>query len=136
MATLQKFKHLAIHCGTSQSPTRSPAVHLRRRKTTLRMLLSRRRRRESSLRRECLLEKRTKGEDRVRRHSLKDLFQSAPPGDEDVTNDDTLSVPIANNDISGSGYGSGSPKPAWTGFRYRSLLSKKAFRPILHSIAE
>ncbi|KAK7407518.1 hypothetical protein VNO78_09471 [Psophocarpus tetragonolobus] len=129
MATLQKFKHLAIQCGggASQRPTRSPAVPLRRGKTTLRMLLSRRHRRESTLRRECLLEK-TKGEDRVRRHSLKDLFKSAPPGREDVTNED--------RHISGSAYEPGSPKHASTGFRYRSLLSSKAWRPILLSITE
>nr|KYP65736.1 hypothetical protein KK1_011999 [Cajanus cajan] len=102
---MHKFKHLAIQCGAAQSPKRSPVV---RRKTTLGMLLRRRGRR-----RECLLEKR-EGEDEVRRHSLKDLFQSSPPG----------------ADISGS------PKHASTGFRYRSLLSKKAWRLILLSVTE
>ncbi|KAK7308238.1 hypothetical protein VNO77_41840 [Canavalia gladiata] len=126
MATLQKFKHFAIQCGASQSPTRSPVVHLRRRKTTLRMLLSRRRR-------ECLLEKKKVG-DQVRRHSLKDLFLSSPPGDETKGNEDIHSV--SNTGFLGSGYGSSSPKSAWTGFRYRSLLSKKAWRPILLTVTE
>ncbi|XP_010528492.1 PREDICTED: uncharacterized protein LOC104805579 [Tarenaya hassleriana] len=41
MASLQKFKVLATRCGTvAESPTRSPVIHLRRRKT-LRMLLTR-----------------------------------------------------------------------------------------------
>ncbi|KAL2347628.1 hypothetical protein Fmac_001628 [Flemingia macrophylla] len=129
MATLHKFKHLAIQCGAEQSPTRSPVVaRLRRRKTTLGTLLRGRRRREPEIRRECLLEK-TEGEDQVRRQSLKDLFQSSPPGAEDVTNNDE-SVANANADIFGS------PKHAFTGFRYKLLLSKKAWRPILLSIAE
>lgn len=39
--SLQKFKLLATHCSTvAESPTRSPVIHLRRRKT-LRLLLTR-----------------------------------------------------------------------------------------------
>ncbi|XP_061368182.1 uncharacterized protein LOC133311191 [Gastrolobium bilobum] len=143
MATLQKFKLLSMQCGVSQSPTRSPRtsplVQLRRRKTTLRMLLSwsaagRRspRRREPALQRERLLEK--KGGDLVRRHSLKDLFVTAPPGEEDITNEEIHRV--ANADLAGSGYGPGSPRPGWKGFRSRPLVSKKAWRPVLLAIAE
>ncbi|KAJ1408164.1 Brefeldin A-inhibited guanine nucleotide-exchange protein 2 [Sesbania bispinosa] len=77
MATRQKFKLFAIHCGTSRSPTRSLRtsllVHLWRRISTLSMLLGRRggirRRREPMLQRECQL---GKSEDLARRHSLKD----------------------------------------------------------------
>ncbi|KAK7310077.1 hypothetical protein RJT34_07310 [Clitoria ternatea] len=131
-----KFKHFKIQCGATQSPTRSPVVHLWRRKTTLRSLLSRRRR-ESSLRRGCLLEKK-KGGDQVRRHSLKDLFLSSPPNDESVTvtNEDKDSSSTANTGLPGSEFRPGSPKPGWTGFRCRSLLSKKPWRPILLTIDE
>ncbi|CAA7059748.1 unnamed protein product [Microthlaspi erraticum] len=41
MSSLQKFKLLATQCSTvAESPTRSPVIHLRRRKT-LRLLLTR-----------------------------------------------------------------------------------------------
>ncbi|KAJ1390543.1 hypothetical protein SESBI_37444 [Sesbania bispinosa] len=105
------------------------------------MLLGRRggarRRREPMLQRECLLEK--KGDDLVRRHSLKDLFVSSPPGEEDITNHETHndnSVANENSGVNGSGHVPGSPRPAGSGFRYKSLLSKKAWRPVLLTIDE
>ncbi|KAK7275288.1 hypothetical protein RIF29_16400 [Crotalaria pallida] len=160
MTTLHKFKLLAMHCGGSQSPNRSsprasPLVPLRRRKTTLRMLLGRsQRRRLPVLQRERLSDKKKmKGGDRVRRHSLKDLFgSSSPPGQESNPNcsynynyynynnmkEDEIHRSISNAGLSGSGYGNGSPRPGWRmGFRCRSLLSlRKAWRPVLLTIAE
>lgn len=143
MATLQKFKLLAIHCGSSKSPTRSPRtspiVQLRRRKTTLRMLLRRSpRRRGTALQRERPSEK--KSGNLVRRHSLKDLFGSSPPGEEDIKIDVVVVQEThrsVNSGLDGSVYGTGSPGPGWTtGFRCRSLLSRKAWRPVLLAIHE
>lgn len=76
----------------------------------------------------------------MRRQSLKDLFGSSPPSEEDIKND---VVPIqetrrgVNSGLDGSVYGPGSPGLDWTtGFRCKSLLSRKAWRPLLLTIHE
>lgn len=164
MAALQKFKLLATHCGVTQSPTRSPrtspVVQLRRRKTTLRMLLTRSagrrspRRRETpayQLRLEPLPEKRIESGEKVlaqSRPSLKDLFVSSPPfeGERGRGNFKERSFGGENRELGlvskGIGGGStgwlsgpGSPRPVWTGLRYKSLL-RRAWRPVLVTIPE
>lgn len=164
MATLQKFKLLAMQCGVVQSPTRSPRtsplVHLPRRKTTLRMLLcrstSRRspRQRDSPLQLKHLLDsaeekEEEKSKDLMRRNSLKDLFVSPLPNQEEGDGEISNSEKIPSRELGSVGSmdlalavgsvswrdGSGSPKPVWTGFRYRSLL-RKAWRPVLVTIPE
>ncbi|XP_019427083.1 PREDICTED: uncharacterized protein LOC109335403 [Lupinus angustifolius] len=129
MATLQKFKLFATPCGVAQSPTQSPRtsplVQFRRHKTTLQSLLwlnRSSRRRDSPLLQEHSSEK--KG-----RNSLKELFVSSPPREEveeklHVTSSTTVlgSVAVGN--------------PGWMGFRYRSLLKRKAWRPLLLTIHE
>ncbi|KAK7343418.1 hypothetical protein VNO77_12142 [Canavalia gladiata] len=131
MAALQKFKLFATPCGVGQSPTQSPRtsplVQLRRPKTTLRSLLSLSR---STRRQEHVLEK-----DPMRRHSLKDLFVSSPPREEDLHD---ATTPILGSVAVSHSWGdrSGSTNPAWTGFRCRSLLKRKHWRPLLLTIPE
>ncbi|KAI4357772.1 hypothetical protein L6164_001699 [Bauhinia variegata] len=172
MATLQRFKLLATQCGVAPSPTRSPRtsplVQLRRRKTTLRMLfsrstslrLSRRRDSPSPLQLKHLLDspeeeedkkkkEKEKSKDYVQRNSLKELFVSSPPKEEEgegeiseihnATEFGSAATGTGSIALGGSVSwrdGSGSPKPGWTvGFRCRSLL-RKTWRPMLLTIPE
>ncbi|XP_019439041.1 PREDICTED: uncharacterized protein LOC109344740 [Lupinus angustifolius] len=143
MATLQKFKLFATLCGIAQSPTQSPRtsplVNLRRPKTTLQTLLClnrSHRRRDSPLLQEHSSEKK-------RRNSLKELFVSSPPkeGEEKVQAAAATmlgSVAIGNMGLIGPGStdGYGPRNPGWMGFRCRSLLKRKAWRPLLLTIHE
>lgn len=72
----------------------------------------------------------------MRRRSLKDLFVSSPGGEDDVTNDEIGNSSVDNMGLAGPGYAPGSPRPVGSGFRCRSLLSKRAWRPVLVTIAE
>ncbi|XP_054808704.1 uncharacterized protein LOC129310815 [Prosopis cineraria] len=152
MATLQKFKLLAMQCGVVQSPTRSPRtsplVQLQRRKSSLRMLLCRSTSSRSPRRRETILqlkhmldaseEEEGKGKDLMRRNSLKDLFGSSLPSEEEGERVISVSEKLPSRgfrSVVGSVDGLGSPKPVWTGFRYRSLL-RKSWRPALVTIPE
>lgn len=74
--------------------------------------------------------------------TLKDLFVSSPPLEEEesggVGDIQERVVPIPNG--GGAGLpnlkdGPRSPRPGWTGFRYRSLL-RRAWRPMLITIPE
>ncbi|XP_065855080.1 uncharacterized protein [Euphorbia lathyris] len=145
MAALQKFKLLATQCGVAQSPTRSPRtsplVHLRRKKTTLRMLLTRTygsgrrspRRQDSSPIHSILPPK--------KRDSLKDLFVSSPPFEVEENKrklGEMISAKCEVYRMRVNGLGaelSGSPRPGWIGFRYRSLI-RRAWRPMLIGIPE
>ncbi|XP_062110066.1 uncharacterized protein LOC133821909 [Humulus lupulus] len=160
MAALQRFKLLATQCGVTQSPTRSPrtspVVHLRRRKTTLRMLLGRSKTvnyrspprhgnsnssPSSSVIERFRLLKAAPPEKSppVKRNSLKELFGSSSPMEvegEGVYKENRLSVMVSGGGgLTGLQSGSGSPRPGWSGFRYRSLL-RRAWRPMLVSIPE
>ncbi|WZZ68154.1 hypothetical protein YC2023_079524 [Brassica napus] len=90
--SLQKFKLLATHCGTvAESPTRSPVVHLRRRKT-LRLLLTRSSDRWRSPEIQSNADESTGSDgargfsgkrDKIRsRRKLRELFVSSPPVEE------------------------------------------------------
>ncbi|XP_028757857.1 uncharacterized protein LOC114716944 [Neltuma alba] len=154
MATLQKFKLLAMQCGVVQSPTRSPRtsplVQFQRRKTTLRMLLCRStssrspRRRETTFQLKHVMdssEEEDSGKDSMRRNSLKELFGSSLPneegGERQITEiSESNKLPSREfHSFVGSINGLGSPKPGWTRFRYRSLL-RKSWRPALVTIPE
>ena len=148
MAALHKFKLFASQCGVAQSPTQSPRasplIQLRRPKTTLRTLLSLSRSprpQEAPLLQEHVaLEK--KGKDLMRRHSLRDLFGSSPPREEmDHATATTLlgSIGVGNMGLGGPGAwrdGPGSTSSVWRGFRCRSLLKRKVWRPLLLTIPE
>ncbi|KAI4313892.1 hypothetical protein L6164_026838 [Bauhinia variegata] len=169
MATLQKFKLFATHCGVAPSPTRSPRtsplVQLPRRKNTLRMLFSRStslrlpRRRDSPLQLKHLLDsseeedekkEKEKGKDLAQRNSLKELFVSSPPKEEQGKGEisdihiatelgpaatETVSIAALGGPVSWRD-GPGSLTSGWTGgFRCRSLL-RKAWRPMLLTIPE
>ncbi|KAM1919395.1 hypothetical protein ACFX15_023336 [Malus domestica] len=78
----------------------------------------------------------------VQRNSLKDLFVSSPPfelNDGRKTDSDRDkqakfgSLVTVGKEI--GGFGPGSPRLAWTGFRYKSLL-RRAWRPVLVTIPE
>ncbi|KAI9120163.1 hypothetical protein K1719_008811 [Acacia pycnantha] len=156
MATLQKFKLLAMQCGVVQSPTRSPRtsplVQFQRRKTSLRMLLCRStssrapRRKESTIQLKHVLdssEEEENGKDLMRRNSLKELFGSSLPNEEQECQrqigEISDSEKLASRELRSVGVGSvnglGSPKPGWMRFRYRSLL-RKSWRPALVTIPE
>ncbi|TKY50868.1 hypothetical protein E2542_SST22374 [Spatholobus suberectus] len=133
MAALQKFKLFATPCGVGQSPTQSPRtsplVQFRRPKTTLRTLLSLNR---CPRRQEHVVEK-----DPMRRHSLKDLFVSSPPREEHVRDHETTPMLSSSFAIPRSWSNEpGSTNPPWTGFRCRSLLKRKHWRPLLLTIPE
>ncbi|ESW14939.1 hypothetical protein PHAVU_007G030600 [Phaseolus vulgaris] len=129
MAALQKFKLFATPCGVRQSPTQSPRtsplVQFRRPKTSLRTLLSLNRSPRQAVEK-----------DPMRRHSLKALFVSSPPREEHLHDHEktpmlaSVAVPHSWSNEPGS---SNSP---WTGFRCRSLLKRKYWRPLLLTIPE
>ncbi|KAH1035683.1 hypothetical protein AAZX31_20G106900 [Glycine max] len=133
MAALQKFKLFATPCGVGQSPTQSPRtsplVQFRRPKTTLRSLLSLNR---SLRRQENVVEKNP-----MRRHSLKALFVSSPPREERVHENETTPM-LASVAVPHSSWSNepGSTNPPWAGFRCRSLLKRKHWRPLLLTIPE
>ncbi|XP_009356236.2 uncharacterized protein LOC103947105 [Pyrus x bretschneideri] len=141
MGTLQKFKLLATQCGVAQSPTRSPRtsplIQFRRRKPTLLMLLTR----SSSRRSDPPVPMPLPENIPPQRNSLKDLFVSSPPfelndrGKAESERDKRaeLGSLLVGKEI--GGVGPGSPRPAWTGFRYKSLL-RRAWRPVLVTIPE
>ncbi|KAM5567785.1 hypothetical protein ABKV19_015716 [Rosa sericea] len=133
MATLQKFKLLALHCGAAQSPTRSPRtsplIQLPRRKPSLLMLLSRSGSRRSTRRQDQPAPVQPPPE---RRNSLKDLFVSSPPFEESEKIEKRQEFGLV---VVAGGVGPGSPRPGWTGFRYKSLL-RRAWRPVLVTIPE
>ncbi|EOA35834.1 hypothetical protein CARUB_v10021075mg [Capsella rubella] len=158
--SLQKFKLLATHCSTvAESPTRSPVIHLRRRKT-LRLLLTR-----SSSDRWRLpeiqnnVDESTKSDKRGKirsRRKLRELFVSSPPfeksvgggggGDKgkkkmEVEDDDGV------NDNNNGGGGeeitaarsvvgfTGSVRPM-SSVTLRCRLLRRAWRPVLVTIPE
>ncbi|KAE9611761.1 hypothetical protein Lalb_Chr06g0165891 [Lupinus albus] len=145
MAALQKFKLFATPCGVAQSPTQSPRtsplVNIRRPKTTLQTLLClnrSQRRRDSPLLQEHSSEKK-------RRNSLKELFVSSPPKDEEEEKVQAgaaatmlCSAAIGTMGLVGPGRmdGYGPRSPGWMGFRCRSLLKRKVWRPLLLTIHE
>ncbi|CAN4079943.1 unnamed protein product [Withania somnifera] len=145
MATLQKFKLLATQCAVAGSPTRSPVIHLRRRKT-LRMLLSRgggsgrrlpRRELCSPDRHRDSPEKR---KELVVSHKLKDLFVSSPPSFErSLSENKRNGLPP---EASGAGFdGSAVPRIGLRSLRplsatFRQRLLRRAWRPVLVSIPE
>ncbi|KAK7238691.1 hypothetical protein RIF29_22538 [Crotalaria pallida] len=150
MATLQKFKLFTSHCGaatqsSTQSPRTSPLVQLRRPKTTLQTLLCLNR---STRRRDSPLLLQEHSSEKKGRNSLKDLFVSSPPGGEEeeekvdaaVSSTAMLgSVGVGNLGLGGPGTwaeGFGPRNPGWMGFRCRSLLKRKAWRPLLLTIHE
>ncbi|CAI8605053.1 unnamed protein product [Vicia faba] len=140
MAKLQKFKIFATQCGAEKSPTlsprTSPLVQLPRPKTTLRSLLglslTRPPRRQGHV---AVLEKKEK--DSMRRHSLKDLFVSSPPREEEAE-EGAGSLMLGKGLFRSDSWrvGPGLSNPVLTGFRCRSLLKRKAWRPMLLTIAE
>lgn len=87
--SLQKFKLLATHCSTvAESPTRSPVIHLRRRKT-LRLLLTRSSDRwrlpeiQNNDDESTKSDGSRKRDDKIRsRRKLRELFVSSPPFEE------------------------------------------------------
>ncbi|CAK7326626.1 unnamed protein product [Dovyalis caffra] len=154
MATLQKFKLLATQCGVAQSPTRSPRtsplVHLpQRRKTTLRMLLGRRSPRQQEPQLPPIHPQRIVAPlPERKRDTLKDLFISSAMSfddeleegkrrkeGEDVIGGFGGKCEVYRMKVNGLGYGPGSPRPGWIGFRHRSIL-RKAWRPMLAAIPE
>ncbi|KAK4346778.1 hypothetical protein RND71_033117 [Anisodus tanguticus] len=157
MATLQKFKLLAIQCAVAGSPTRSPTtspvIHLRRRKT-LRMLLSRGggsgTGRRLPRREVCSLDRLVgdrdspdKGKELVVSHKLKDLFVSSPPSFERSISENTRQGFSPATSGAGGGFSAGSAvrkmgirslRPLSVTFRQRLL--RRAWRPVLVSIPE
>lgn len=137
MAKLQRFKLFATQCGVEKSPTlsprTSPLIQLPRPKTTLRTLLglslTRPQRRPGHV---SVLEKKDK--DSMRRSSLKDLFVSSPSREEDE--EGHASSPMLGNMGLFRSDDTGLNNPVWTAFRCRSLLKRKAWRPMLLTITE
>ncbi|KAJ4869689.1 hypothetical protein Rs2_48740 [Raphanus sativus] len=163
--SLQKFKLLATHCSTvAESPTRSPVVHLRRRKT-LRLLLTRSSDRWRSPEIQNDAEELTGSDgsrglsgkrDKIRsRRKLRELFVSSPPVEEgqrgggggggDARNGmERALVPVNGVDTNG-GVGeestgrrmghNGATRPMLSG-TLRCRLLRRAWRPVLVTIPE
>ncbi|ESQ28735.1 hypothetical protein EUTSA_v10019248mg [Eutrema salsugineum] len=160
--SLQKFKLLATHCSTvAESPTRSPVIHLRRRKT-LRLLLSRSSDRWRSPEIQNNIDEPTGSDgtrsvsvkrDKIRsRRKLRELFVSSPPVDKSGRlggGDDAgkemeraLSVNGVNNnggigeELTARRMGfNGSVRPMLSG-TFRCRLLRRAWRPVLVTIPE
>ncbi|CAN8238518.1 unnamed protein product [Cochlearia groenlandica] len=158
--SLQKFKLLATHCSTvAESPTRSPVIHLRRRKT-LRLLLFRSsdRWRSPEIQNNVDQKMRSDGSvkrDKIRsRRNLRELFISSPPVEESVRgggggedgNEMERVLPV--NGVNSNGENgeyltarrmgfNGSVRPILYGpIRCRLLLLRRAWRPVLVTIPE
>ncbi|KAJ4884058.1 hypothetical protein Rs2_34151 [Raphanus sativus] len=162
--SLQKFKLLATHCSTvAESPTRSPVVHLRRRKT-LRLLLTRSSDRWRSPEIQKNAEELTGESDGARglsgkrdkirsRRKLRELFVSSPPveegqrgggGGDSRNGTERALVPVNGVDTNG-GVGeestgrrmglNGATRPMLSG-TLRCRLLRRAWRPVLVTIPE
>ncbi|KAF8091615.1 hypothetical protein N665_0441s0022 [Sinapis alba] len=159
--SLQKFKLLATHCSTvAESPTRSPVVHLRRRKT-LRLLLTRSSDRWRSPEIQNNADEFTGSDgtrglsgkrDKIRsRRKLRELFVSSPPVEEgqrggggDAGNEMERVLPVNGVNTSG-GIGeestgrrmglNGATRPMLSG-TLRCRLLRRAWRPVLVTIPE
>ncbi|XP_010511595.1 PREDICTED: uncharacterized protein LOC104787686 [Camelina sativa] len=165
--SLQKFKLLATQCSTvAESPTRSPVIHLRRRKT-LRLLLTR-----SSSDRWRLpeiqnnVDESNKSDKRGKirsRRKLRELFVSSPPFEEssvggggggdkgkkkmevEMERDDVTVNGVENNN---GGFGgeeitaarsvgfNGSVRRPMSSVTLRCRLLRRAWRPVLVTIPE
>ncbi|CAE5963188.1 unnamed protein product [Arabidopsis arenosa] len=158
--SLQKFKLLATHCSTvAESPTRSPVIHLRRRKT-LRLLLTRSsdRWRLPEIQNNVDESKKSVKRDKIRsRRKLRELFVSSPPfevsggggGEKGVKKMEVevemeRDVPVngvSNNggfgeEITGRRVGfNGSVRPM-SSFTLRCRLLRRSWRPVLVTIPE
>lgn len=150
MATLQKFKLLAMQCAVAGSPSRSPSaspvIHLRRRKT-LRMLLSRATggvgRRLPPRCHDVSPDRRPSGADRrspekekellVCSNKLKDLFVSSPPALAERVSENVREMLLPSSGELRRG-GGGSLRPLSATFRQRLL--RRAWRPVLVAIPE
>ncbi|KAG2322006.1 hypothetical protein Bca4012_057175 [Brassica carinata] len=161
--SLQKFKLLATHCSTvAESPTRSPVVHLRRRKT-LRLLLTRSSDRWRSPEIQSNADELTGSDgarglsgkrDKIRsRRKLRELFVSSPPVEEgqrggggggDARSEMERALPVNGVNTSG-GIGeestgrrmglNGATRPMLSG-TLRCRLLRRAWRPVLVTIPE
>ena len=161
--SLQKFKLLATHCGTvAESPTRSPVVHLRRRKT-LRLLLTRSSDRWRSPEIQSNADESTGSDgarglsgkrDKIRsRRKLRELFVSSPPVEEgqrgggggDSGNEMERALPV-NGVYTSGGIGeestgrrmglNGATRPMLSSGTLRCRLLRRAWRPVLVTIPE
>ncbi|WZZ06300.1 uncharacterized protein LOC103831141 [Brassica rapa] len=158
--SLQKFKLLATHCGTvAESPTRSPVVHLRRRKT-LRLLLTRSSDRWRSPEIQSNADESTGSDgarglsgkrDKIRsRRKLRELFVSSPPVEEgqrggDAANERERALPV-NGVYTSGGIGeestgrrmglNGATRPMLSSGTLRCRLLRRAWRPVLVTIPE
>ncbi|CAL9239627.1 unnamed protein product [Arabidopsis halleri] len=157
--SLQKFKLLATHCSTvAESPTRSPVIHLRRRKT-LRLLLTRSsdRWRLPEIQNNVDESKKSDKRDKIRsRRKLRELFVSSPPFEEsgggggekamkmEVEVEMERDVPV-NGVSNNGGFGeeitarrvgfNGSVRPM-SSVTLRCRLLRRAWRPVLVTIPE
>ncbi|VVA94294.1 unnamed protein product [Arabis nemorensis] len=161
--SLQKFKLLATHCSTvAESPTRSPVIHLRRRKT-LRLLLTRSSdrwrlpyRHDDSPEIQTNADK-SMGSDGTRsvskirsRRKLRELFVSSPPVEESQRGGDSgkkkMECDLSVNGVNSNGEigeeltvrrmgFNGSVRPMLSG-TLRCRLLRRAWRPVLVTIPE
>ncbi|KAG7589153.1 hypothetical protein ISN44_As07g014640 [Arabidopsis suecica] len=157
--SLQKFKLLATHCSTvAESPTRSPVIHLRRRKT-LRLLLTRSsdRWRLPEIQNNVDESKKSGKRDKIRsRRKLRELFVSSPPfeesggggGDKGVKMEVEVEMErdVAVNGVNNNGgFGeeitarrvgfNGSVRPM-SSLTLRCRLLRRSWRPVLVTIPE
>ncbi|KAG7586050.1 hypothetical protein ISN45_Aa02g014000 [Arabidopsis thaliana x Arabidopsis arenosa] len=155
--SLQKFKLLATHCSTvAESPTRSPVIHLRRRKT-LRLLLTRSsdRWRLPEIQNNVDESKKSDKRDKIRsRRKLRELFVSSPPfeesggggGDKGMKVEVEMERDVPVNGVSNNGgFGeeitarrvgfNGSVRPM-SSVTLRCRLLRRAWRPVLVTIPE
>ncbi|AAG31200.1 hypothetical protein AtNW77_Chr1g0067421 [Arabidopsis thaliana] len=156
--SLQKFKLLATHCSTvAESPTRSPVIHLRRRKT-LRLLLTRSsdRWRLPEIQNNVDESKKTDKRGKIRSsRKLGDLFVSSPPfeesgggggGDKGTKMEVEMERDVPVNGVSNNaGFGeeitarrvgfNGSVRPM-SSVTLRCRLLRRSWRPVLVTIPE
>ncbi|CAA7051207.1 unnamed protein product [Microthlaspi erraticum] len=137
MASLQKFKLLATRCSTvAESPTRSPVIHLRRRKT-LRMLLTR-----STDFPEIDVTAKSRDKKIRSRRKLRELFVTSPPPVEEREHCGGAREETVDNGVSDverltvrrrNGF-NGLMRPVSATFRCR--LIQRVWRPVLVTIPE